>query len=318
MGFDIFLLPEYITASREKIMKKKIIILTSIFVFLSLVGGGITAYYFSYLPMKKEAEEKFDRIMANYIDEYFTLLEQNKFIEAQDLLKDYRSFLNIDKSDKQLLAYFYSFIMENSLWYMQKDYEKMKVNFPGMEQLLKKVENSKLSKKEILTAKWNFFTNKYEYFYYTKAYGKAIDIIESFIKDAGGEKKLEEMKFYLLFTIYSYKANCLQQLGKTQESIKYNQKALLVTEDPAAQHRIYLNLATLEINRENIPVACKYTLKASEKSTSQKGYFCLALVHLKQGRKEEAKKYYSLALTCKKFPVVLEEDLTNLKKKLFQ
>ena len=57
-------------------MKKKIIILVSLIVFLVLVGGGITAYYFSYLPMKKEAEEKFDRIMANYIDEFFALLEQ--------------------------------------------------------------------------------------------------------------------------------------------------------------------------------------------------------------------------------------------------
>ena len=299
-------------------MKKKIIILVSSIVFLLLVGGGIAAYYFSYLPMKKETEEKFWQISENYVNEYYDLLEQSKFIETQKLLTKYRNFVCKKKSDKRLLAYFYSFIMENSLWYMQKDYEKMKVNFPKMEQLLKKVENSKLSKKEILTAKWNFFTNKYEYFYYTKAYGKAIDIIESFIKDAGGEKKLEEMKFYLLFTIYSYKANCLQQLGKTQESIKYNQKALLATEDPAAQHRIYLNLATIEINRENIPVACKYTWKASEKSTSQKGYFCLALVHLKQGRKDEAKKYYSLALACRKFPVVLEEDFINLKKILFQ
>ena len=299
-------------------MKKKIIILVSSIVFLLLVGGGIAAYYFSYLPMKKETEEKFWQISENYVNEYYDLLEQSKFIETQKLLTKYRNFVCKKKSDKRLLAYFYSFIMENSLWYMQKDYEKMKVNFPKMEQLLKKVENSKLSKKEILTAKWNFFTNNYEYFYYTQAYGKAIDIIESFIKDAGGEKKLEEMKFYLLFTIYSYKANCLQQLGKTQESIKYNQKALLATEDPAAQHRIYLNLATIEINRENIPVACKYTWKASEKSTSQKGYFCLALVHLKQGRKDEAKKYYSLALACRKFPVVLEEDFINLKKILFQ
>lgn len=318
MAVDILRQWEYITINGGIFMKKKIIILTSIFVFLSLVGGGIAAYDLLYVPMKNEAEKKFWQISENYVNKYYDLLEQNKFIEAQKLLTKYRSFVCKKKSDKRLLAYFYSFIMENSLWYMQKDYEKMKVNFPEMEQLLKKVENSKLSKKEILTAKWNFFTNKYEYFYYTKAYGKAIDIIESFIKDAGGEKKLEEMKFYLLFTIYSYKANCLQQLGKTQESIKYNQKALLVTEDPAAQHRIYLNLATIEINRENIPAACKYTWKASEKSTSQKGYFCLALVHLKQGRKDEAKKYYSLALACRKFPVVLEEDFINLKKILFQ
>ena len=303
----------------ENFMKKKIIILVSIIAFLLLIGGGIATYYLWYMPaQKKEAEKKFDHIIENYIDEFFALLEQNKFIQAQKLLTKYRSFVCKKKSDKRLLAYFYSFIMENSLWYMQKDYEKMKVNFPEMEQLLKKVENSKLSKKEILTAKWNFFTNKYEYFYYTKAYGKAIDIIESFIKDAGGEKKLEEMKFYLLFTIYSYKANCLQQLGKTQESIKYNQKALLVTEDPVAQHMIYLDLATIEINRKNFSSACEYILKASKKHTSQKGYFCLALVHLKQGRKDEAKKYYSLALACRKFPVVLEEDFINLKKILFQ
>ena len=187
---------------------------------------------------------------------------------------------------------------------------------PPMERLLKKIEKSKLSEDEKLIVKWTFATDNYRYFYRNRAYKKAIDILENFTKESGGEKRLERID--LLFSVYSYKADCLLKLDKTEEGIKYKQKALLSTDDSRAQHVLYLDLATIEINRKNFSSACEYILKASEKSTSQKGYFCLALVHLKQGRKEEAKKYYSLALTCKKFPVVLEEDLTNLKKKLFQ
>ena len=191
----------------EKFMKKKIIILVSSIVFLLLVGGGITAYYFWYVPMKKEAEEKFDRIMANYIDEFFALLEQNKFIQAQELLKDYRSFLGRKKSDKRLHRYYCSYNMENSLWYIQKDYEKMKANFPEMERLLKKIEKSKLSEDEKLIVKWTFATDNYRYFYRNRAYKKAIDILENFTKESGGEIRLERLD--LLFSVYSYKADCL-------------------------------------------------------------------------------------------------------------
>ena len=301
----------------EEFMKKKIIILVSIIAFLLLIGGGIATYYLWYMPaQKKEAEKKFDHIIENYIDEFFALLEQNKFIQAQELLKDYRSFFGRKKSDKQLHRYYCSYNMENSLWYIQNDYEKMKANFPEMERLLKKIEKSKLSEDEKLIVKWTFATDNYRYFYRNRAYKKAIDILENFTKESGGEKRLERID--LLFSVYSYKADCLLKLDKTEEGIKYKQKALLSTDDSRAQHVLYLDLATIEINRKNFSSACEYILKASKKYTSQKGYFCLALVHLKQGRKDEAKKYYSLALACRKFPVVLEEDFINLKKILFQ
>ena len=51
-------------------MKKKIIILVSIIAFLVLIGGGIASYYLWYVPMKNEAEKKFDHIIENYIDEF--------------------------------------------------------------------------------------------------------------------------------------------------------------------------------------------------------------------------------------------------------
>ena len=124
-------------------MKKKIIILGALIVFLVLVGGGIAAYYFSYLPMKKEAEEKLlDHKISKYIDNYYDLLEQRKYNEANIFLKNFRIFLKERESHTSLLAFYYSYSMENALWYMQKDYEKMKVIFPEMERLLKKIEKN--------------------------------------------------------------------------------------------------------------------------------------------------------------------------------
>ena len=322
MGFDIFLLPEYITASREKIMKKKIIILTSIFVFLSLVGGGIAAYYFSYLPMKKEAEEKLlDHEISKYIDNYYKLLEQQKFNEANIVLKNFRTFLKERESHTSLLAFYYSYIMENSLWYMQKNYEKMKANFPEMERYIKLFENKKYSSKELLFAKWCYLLDNCQYNYTNKNYKKALELLDDFVIKNGGEEGLKEKKMQILATIYEDKADILLKLGQTSECKRYLQKSLAITDKNIQRHYLYLKMADLELKYNKKPdfsQAHEYILMATEKYSSQKGYYFLAMIHLKMNRKEEAKRYYNLALSCKEKPLVNEEELTRLKLQLFK
>ena len=94
-------------------MKKKIIILVSIIAFLVLIGGGIAAYYLWYVPAQKKAEKEYRLKLVHYVENYYDLLEERNFTDAQKLLKEYRAFIRKKKKDKQLI--FYSCIMENSM-----------------------------------------------------------------------------------------------------------------------------------------------------------------------------------------------------------
>ena len=304
----------------EEFMKKKIIILVSIIAFLLLIGGGIAAYYFSYLPMKKEAEEKLlDHEISKYVDNYCKLLEQQKFNEANIFLKNFRIFLKERESHTSLLAFYYSYSMENALWYMQKDYEKMKVIFPEMERLLKKIEKSKLSEDKILTAKWSYISDLKKFYYKNNEHKKAFVVIENFITTNGGERKLEEQELPILYAIYADKADCLLKLGEFEKCKKYIEKVISFTRqgnDLRQYHIALLHMAELYLNQEKPDVTLKYTQKAHEIYQSRRSYCYFAMAYYQQKKMEEAKKYYALAISCKKLPSVSDHSMKEFGKLL--
>ena len=303
----------------EEFMKKKIIILGALIVFLLLVGGGIVAYYFWYVPEKIRKEKLLNYEISKYIDNYYDLLKQRKFNEASVVLKNFRTFLKKSESRTSLHAFYYSYPMENALWYMQKDYEKMKANFPEMERYIKLLENKKYSSYELLFVKWFYIWDKYRYNYENKNYTKALELLNDFINRNGGEDDLKKKAVRILVTVYHYRGNSLLKLGQIVESEQSLQKALVFAESPDIKHEIYLKLAELELKyKDNIRKAYEYTLIANSILHSQRGYYFLALVHLKQNKINEAEKYYSLAAASKVYPIVDEKALTDLKQKLFK
>ena len=303
----------------EKFMKKKIIILVSSIVFLLLVGGGITAYYFWYVPEKIRKEKLLNYEITEYINNYYDLLEQRKFNEANIFLKNFRIFLKERESHTSLLAFYYSYSMENALWYMQKDYEKMKVIFPEMERLLKKIEKSKLSEDKILTAKWSYISDLKKFYYKNNEHKKAFVVIENFITTNGGERKLEEQELPILYAIYADKADCLLKLGEFEKCKKYIEKAIALSihsEDKRQYHIALLQMAELYLNWEKPDVALKYTQKAHEIYQSRRSYCYFAMAYYQQKKMEEAKKYYALAISCKKLPSVSDNSMKEFGKLL--
>ena len=300
-------------------MKKKIIILTSIFVFLVLVGGGIATYYLWYVPEKIRKEKLLNYEISKYIDNYYDLLEQRKFNEANIFLKNFRIFLKERESHTSLLAFYYSYSMENALWYMQKDYEKMKVIFPEMERLLKKIEKSKLSEDKILTAKWSYISDLKKFYYKNNEHKKAFVAIENFITTNGGERKLEEQELPILYAIYADKADCLLKLGEFEKCKKYIEKVISFTRqgnDLRQYHIALLHMAELYLNQEKPDVALKYTQKAHEIYQSRRSYCYFAMAYYQQKKMEEAKKYYSLSVRCKKLPSVSDHSMKEFGKLL--
>lgn len=306
----------------EKIMKKKIIILVSIIAFLLLVGGGIAAYYFWYVPEKKRQDDIF-YAFEKFSNECFELIVYNKFHEAEILLNKWRK-ISVSKKYTQITKNFISFHtydIENHLWYAQGKYEKIKDNLPKMKLLLATLNDGRFSQKELLGSKWAFCNSKFDYYYVSKRLKEAFDTIEEFITECGGEKKIGEVNPRILYGIYSAKARCLFALNQLDESVQYSHKILQYDNDPVVQHVTYLRLARLELfyrQKANYPLACKYVIKANNNIQSQEGYLLLSYIHLKQGRKEEAKKYYSLTLQCKRYPLADEKDLVKLKKLLVE
>ncbi|MBP5182330.1 MAG: hypothetical protein J6331_04805, partial [Lentisphaeria bacterium] len=71
-------------------MKKRIILAVSVLVLLALAGSGV---YFYRLPAKAQKEEDFDAEMDRYVSNYHNLLEEGKFEDASNLLKECRAFL---------------------------------------------------------------------------------------------------------------------------------------------------------------------------------------------------------------------------------
>ncbi len=300
-------------------MKKKIIILVSLIVFLVLVGGGITAYYFWYVPEKIRKEKLLNYEITEYINNYYDLLEQRKFNEANIFLKNFRIFLKERESHTSLLAFYYSYSMENALWYMQKDYEKMKVIFPEMERLLKKIEKSKLSEDKILTAKWSYISDLKKFYYKNNEHKKAFVVIENFITTNGGERKLEEQELPILYAIYADKADCLLKLGEFEKCKKYIEKVISFTRqgnDLRQYHIALLHMAELYLNQEKPDVALKYTQKAHEIYQSRRSYCYFAMAYYQQKKMEEAKKYYSLSVRCKKLPSVSDNSMKEFGKLL--
>ena len=296
-------------------MKKKIIILVSGFVFLLLVGGGFSVYYLWYIPAQKKAKKELYIKLDYYTDTYYNLLEEGKFINAQELLKEYRNVLHKKKSDKRLLFYFY--IMENSLWYMQKDYEKLKANLSAIEMLLKKIDKSKLSAGELLSFQWALVEGTSEFHSLNNEHKKAIDVLENFINENGGVKRIKEKGFMLLHVFYSNIAKNNKKLGRKNIAEIYYNKAFEATDNMRNKHLFALSVAELYDPEKDFDKPMQYLLQAQQNDESQKCYYYLAVLHFRHGNKEEAKKYYSLAIGCKKFPHIDNANLKQLKKMLF-
>ena len=299
-------------------MKKQIILAVSVLVLLALAGGGV---YFYRLPAKVRKEEDFDAEMDRYMRNCYDLLEEEKFQQAQEILKEFRGHLAEKRISPRKHAYyhFYSLVMENFLWYAQKKYEKMNENFPEMERLLMIQESSGSPQEELLVAKWNFTAEKLRYWQGKNECGKELEVVEDFITKNGGEKQLERSQFPLLYFVYSSKADGLLKLGKAEEGVRYKKKALQVARESRIRHMLYLDLAVLSIRKKDFEQAYGYLLQAHEQShTSQKYYYCLAVVCRARGRIEEARKYYALSVASKVYPLVSKEDLAELKKKLWE
>ena len=213
------------------------------------------------------------------------------------------------------------FFVADFLNLVKGKYEKIKDNLPKMKLLLATLNDGRFSQKELLGSKWAFCNSKFDYYYVSKRLKEAFDTIEEFITECGGEKKIGEVNPRILYGIYSAKARCLFALNQLDESVQYSHKILQYDNDPVVQHVTYLRLARLELfyrQKANYPLACKYVIKANNNIQSQEGYLLLSYIHLKQGRKEEAKKYYSLTLQCKRYPLADEKDLVKLKKLLVE
>ena len=78
----------------------------------------------------------------------------------------------------------------------------------------------------------------------------------------------------------------------------------------------YKNLKKLFLIKNDPVNALEYIRKAHGLYQSRRSYCYFAVAYGQLGRKEEAKKYYLLAVACKKYPRVLDKNLVDLKKKL--
>ena len=103
---------------------------------------------------------------------------------------------------------------------------------------------------------------------------------------------------------------------KNIAEIYYN-KAFEATDNMRNKHLFALSVAELYDPEKDFDKPMQYLLQAQQNDESQKCYYYLAVLHFRHGNKEEAKKYYSLAIGCKKFPHIDNANLKQLKKMLF-
>ena len=320
MGFDIFLLPEYITASMEKIMKKKIIIFVSGIVFLSLVGGGIAAYYFSYLPMKKETNTSFYTIVENYSKEYEKFVFQRKYHEALKVTENYRSFLIEKPGAVRAYLLFNAYFMENSVLHTLGKHQKIEENLRKMKRLLKTFKKNDYTEQQIMNAKLALVLSQIDFYHRNKEFSKALSHIKNFIAEYGSEEKIREnFTEDISYQIYVCMAKCLLKLEKFDKCKNYIEKVIALStrsEDKRQYHIALLRMAELYLNWEKPEVALKYTQKAHEIYQSRRSYCYFAMAYYQQKKMEDAKKYYSLAIHCKKLPSVSDHSMKEFGKLL--
>ena len=75
-------------------------------------------------------------------------------------------------------------------------------------------------------------------------------------------------------------------------------------------------MAELYLNLEKPEDALKYTQKAHEIYQSRRSYCYFAMAYYQQKKMEEAKKYYSLSVRCKKLPSVSDHSMKEFGKLL--
>ena len=314
-GIDKVFRREYITRKKEVEMKKRIILAVSVLVLLALAGGGV--YYYWFLPIKIRVKGETYGTLMRCMNEFHTLMRQEKYDEAMTLLKEYRSFLAEIKSPARTQACLYSFTWEHELWYVQKKYEKVKENFPEMERQLGLLRMFDLDTMDLFYAEWMVVKEKARYHYKIGKYHEALGIMDDFLAKNGGEGKWEKSAPELMKFAYRAKADYLMEIGDKEKSEQYIGKAItLCGNNKEFLYGMLLKLARLYCREKDAEKVLKYAKTAHERHESQACYCFLALgCHLK-GDNGKAKEYYSLARSCKKPPFVAADVLARLKEML--
>ena len=297
-------------------MKKRIILAVSVLVLLALAGGGV---YFYRLPAKMQEKEDFVAVMDRYVSNYHDLLEEGKFEDASNLLKECRAFLmKKDWTMPVVYSLIMSYSLENTLWRMRKQYEKTLDNIREMERILSRYSELIRPEAQLLELKWCIARDRCEYYVCKKEYKKAYGILQTFIEANGGEAKLNEKSPQgVMYPLCGIMAECLMELDMPDKSEPYIRQTISCSEDGTRDmHIALLRMAKLFLIKNDPVNALEYIRKAHGMYQSRRSYCYFAVAYGQLGKKEEAKKYYLLAVACKKYPRVLDKNLADLKKKL--
>ena len=162
----------------------------------------------------------------------------------------------------------------------------------------------------------DLFPDQSYYFFQRKEFEKALALLEKFVAENGGEEKLEKQQFFSLFSLYGSLANCSLKLNRKEEAKKYYRKALTAAKDPRVRHIILIKLAEMLDAKKDLDEIARYVEEAHAGFQSQKSCYYLAEIRVRQGKTEEAKKYCSLAFSCRNVPRVEQKKLMELKKRL--
>ena len=320
MAVDILRQWEYITINGGIFMKKKIIILVSGFVFLLLAGSGIAAYYLWYIPAQKKAKKSFHTIVENYSKEYEKFVFQQKYHDALKVTEKYRSFLTEKPGAARAYLLFNAYFMENTVLHTLGKHHKMEENLREMKKLLKTFKKNDYTEQQIMNAKLTLVLSQTDFYHRNKEFSKALSGIENFMADYGPEEKIREnLPKDISYQIYVCMAKCLLKLKKFDKCKKYIEKVIALSkyiEDKRHYHTALLRMAELYLLQEKPEEALKYTQKAHKIYQSRRSFCYFAMAYYQQKKMEEAKKYYALAISCKKLPSVSDNSMKEFGKLL--
>ena len=303
---------------RKRSMKKRIILAVSVLVLLAIAGGGV---YWYRLPAKMQEEEDFDAVMTRNVRRYRYLLDQHDLGKMLAFLKEWRSFvLQREQTPKTVYALFVLYPLENAQLRTYKQNEKTLDNIREMEKILSRHAEHKYSEARLLEMKLWIAQEKIEYCRCKGEHKKAYEILQTFITEHGGEAKLKETFSQSATCIFcGSMAACLMELGRLDESAPYIEEEICYSAgEPQNQHCALLHMAELFLKKKEPEKAMEYIRKAHEMYQSRRSYGLFAMAFYQLGRKEEAKKYFSLAVACKKYPYISDNSLMEFKELLLQ